>query len=208
MRQPLYALLPALWAWILCACCVSPATPEDLVAVGFRTPEQTFKTFQTALRSELYGWEYKCLSPGFKERNGGITELSWRIFREELWWLKYAGQAEIVSLRTEPTKRKKTRGLTCPGPVRTGTGSGQPILRHRVAFELRRIGSETERIGVEAYFYTRTETPAGLDANHPVCFDVSRRGQESSWSTDVVNRLQELLARPEALAARDERGRE
>ena len=71
-----------------------------------------------------------------------------------------------------------------------------------------RIGSDAERIGVEAYFYTRAETPSGVDANRPVCFDVSRRGQESPWSADVVERLLELLARPEALAARDDRDRE
>ncbi len=57
MRQPTYAFLAPLWAWILCACCVSPAAPEDLAAMGFRTPEQTFRTFQTALRSELLSWE-------------------------------------------------------------------------------------------------------------------------------------------------------
>ena len=96
MRQPMYAFLAPVWAWILCACCVSPAAPEDLLAVGVRTPEQTFRTFQTAVRSELLGLEYRCLSPGFKERNGGVTELGWRIFREDLPWLKYAARAQVL----------------------------------------------------------------------------------------------------------------
>jgi len=150
--------------------------------------------------------------PGVKvelvlDRPLGLLTMRWLFDRPGVAGL-LGGQAEVVSLKAEPTKRKKTRGLTCPGPVRTGTGSGQPILRNRVAFELRRIGSDTERIGVEAYFYARAETPAGVDPNHPVCFDVSRRGQESPWSADVVHRLLDLLARPEALAARDERDRE
>jgi len=106
MRQPYYAILPSMWAWILCACCLSPAAPEDLLAVGYRSPEQTLRTFQTALRSDLLGLEYRCLSEGFKRRNG-VTELTWRLVREDMPWLKHAARAEIVEREDLPGDRKR-----------------------------------------------------------------------------------------------------
>lgn len=105
MHPSFYALLPPVWAWILCSCCVSAATSEDLLAVGFQTPQQTFRTFQTGLRSDLQGLEYRCLSRGFKQRGGGITQLGWRLFREENRWLKYAAKAEIVEQADQPDGR-------------------------------------------------------------------------------------------------------
>jgi len=107
MPPSLYALLPPVWAWILCACCVSAPRPEALLAVGFQTPEQTFRTFQTGLRADLLGLEYRCLSRGFKQRNGGVTELGWRVFRDENRWLRYAAKAEIVEQANLPDGRAR-----------------------------------------------------------------------------------------------------
>jgi hypothetical protein len=106
MRLPSYAIVPSVWAWIFCACCLSPAAPEDLLAVGYRSPEQTLQTFQTALRSDLLGLEYKCLSEGFKRRHG-VTELTWRLVREDMPWLKHAARAEIVEREDLPGGRKR-----------------------------------------------------------------------------------------------------
>jgi hypothetical protein len=52
------------------ACCVEPPRARDLLALGFRTPEQTFATFQTAVRADDPGLERRCLSADFVARNG------------------------------------------------------------------------------------------------------------------------------------------
>jgi hypothetical protein len=101
MRAPLYAFLLAVWA--LSAGCLAAPTPEAWLAVGFRTPEQTFRTFQTGLRADLPNLEYRCLGSGFKRRQvrEGVpfSLLLYQEFRRELfrtqWWLRYAASAKI-----------------------------------------------------------------------------------------------------------------
>lgn len=53
------------------------------MAVGFRAPEQTFRTFQTAVRADAPELEYRCFSSEFVRRNG-LSKLAWREAREEL----------------------------------------------------------------------------------------------------------------------------
>lgn len=100
MRHRLYVLLAALWALALSACLSAP-TSEAWLSVGFRSPEQTFATFQTGLRADLPDLEYRCLGGGLKRREG-ISQLGWREYRRELFrkqpWLKLAARAEIVRL--------------------------------------------------------------------------------------------------------------
>lgn len=100
MRALLYAVLVP--AWALLAGCLSAPTPEAWLAVGFRTPEQTFGTFQTGLRAELPDLEYRCLGGELKRRSGGSL-LGWLEFRRELFrsqpWLKLAALAEIRDVR-------------------------------------------------------------------------------------------------------------
>lgn len=60
------------------ACCVAPPRAGDLLAVGFRTPEQAFATFQTAVRADDPGALRHCLSSGFIAEN----KLSEQVFRE------------------------------------------------------------------------------------------------------------------------------
>jgi len=97
MRALLYVLLAVLWAPVAAGCLSAPR-PEDWLAVGFRTPEQTFRSFQTGLRSDQPDLEYRCLSSAFK-RQAGLTQLTYRGFRAELFrrrpWFKLAGGAEI-----------------------------------------------------------------------------------------------------------------
>ncbi len=93
----------ALVALPLFAGCLAAPEPEDLLAVGFRRPEQTFRTFQTALRADLHDLEYRCLSAGFKARQEPrITQIGWREFREQLFrerrWLKLVAWAEILEV--------------------------------------------------------------------------------------------------------------
>jgi hypothetical protein len=101
MRALAYAcLLPA---WALFAGCVGPPRDEDWLALGFRSPEQTFRTFQTGLRADLPDLEYRCLGADFKRRSGGISLLAYAEFRRELFrenrWLEYAAWARIRSVR-------------------------------------------------------------------------------------------------------------
>ncbi len=100
MRRPSYGLLAILMASLGLGCRLAPPTAAEVLAAGFRTPEQTFRTFQTALRGDLEDLEYRCLSSSFKEREG-ITELGWREAREELLrerpWVRQVARAKIVS---------------------------------------------------------------------------------------------------------------
>jgi len=60
------------------ACCVAPPRAGELLAIGFRTPEQAFRTFQTAVRADDPGALRRCLSAGFIAEH----RLSEQVFRE------------------------------------------------------------------------------------------------------------------------------
>lgn len=97
----------ALAGGAICGGCVSPPTPEAVLATGFRSPAQTFETFKTALRGDLVDLEYRCLSAGFKSANRislqtygeARTEL---LAREPLF--KLAARAKIVDTMGVPSR--------------------------------------------------------------------------------------------------------
>lgn len=101
MRAPLYAFLLALWA--LGVGCLTRPKPADWLALGYRTPEQTFRTFQTGLRAGQPDLEYRCLGADFKHRaaQAGVpfSQLLYLEFRRELFrtrpWLKLAARAKV-----------------------------------------------------------------------------------------------------------------
>lgn len=105
MRAVAYASL--LSAWALGASCLSAPSAEDWLAVGFRTPQQTFRAFQTGLRAELPDLEYRCLGADFKRRAagefGGFSLLAYTEFRRELFrqqpLLKLAATACVQSVQ-------------------------------------------------------------------------------------------------------------
>jgi hypothetical protein len=80
-------------------CRLAPPTPDAWLAVGFRTPRQSFATFQTALRADLPDLEYRTLAQELKAAEG-INQLAYRTFREELFgenpWLRYAAEAKVI----------------------------------------------------------------------------------------------------------------
>src|SRR5262249_5132038 len=91
-----YACL--LLAWALSAGCLSEPKAEDWLAVGFRTPEQTFRTFQTGLRADLPDLEYRCFGADFKHRVGGsLLAYVGRLRPQPL--LKYAAKAKIKKVQ-------------------------------------------------------------------------------------------------------------
>jgi len=65
------------------ACCVAPPETLDLLAVGFRTPEQAFASFRTAVRADDPGLLRRCLSADFVARNR-LSEQVFRTFWEKL----------------------------------------------------------------------------------------------------------------------------
>lgn len=88
-----------LFASTTTGCRVAPPTADAWLKVGFRTPRQTFGTFQTALRADLPDLEYRTLAQELKSSEG-LNQLAYRTFREELFdenpWLRYAACAEVV----------------------------------------------------------------------------------------------------------------
>jgi hypothetical protein len=79
-RAPVLAALGA--ALLAGAGCVSPPDSAALLAVGFRTPAQTFRTFQTAVRAEEPDLQLRCFSAGFVAENR-LSKLSWREFWQQ-----------------------------------------------------------------------------------------------------------------------------
>ena len=77
--------------------------------LGFRSPEQSFKTLRAAIRGDLPRLEYRALSAGFRSRNG-LSQRSYREFREEWFgknpWLKPAlSGAEVLEQTDHPDGR-------------------------------------------------------------------------------------------------------
>lgn len=82
----------------LAGCLTPHPTAADWLDIGFRTPEQTFGTWQTAFATDSEDLEYRCLSVAMKQRLG-IDSATYRIARDELLrsvpGLKRVAAAEI-----------------------------------------------------------------------------------------------------------------
>ena len=98
-------LLAAAFAGALSACKVMPPEPEEWLEVGFRSPEQAFRTYQAALASDMPDLEYRCLGTYFKNEHQ-LNQMGYRSFREQELgrrpWLRYLAEAEITSSRPLP----------------------------------------------------------------------------------------------------------
>lgn len=187
-------------------CCVSPPTSQELLEVGFRTPEQTFRTFQTASAGQLAHLEYRCLSLGFRSRND-LSRLKYLTFRDE--WLKsepllrYAiDRAEITSVqRPDGSEKGVSR---CRLLART--------LRRTLSIELVReefyeIWTEDGLIdsrdldfdgstgiqdsGSESWFYGQVPLPAGFDGA-----EVSDLSLRREWKIDHFELVEKSEPKP------------
>lgn len=88
-RTRLRGTSAALWIALLsgasgCLFCPRPPDLAEYLQTGFRTPEQTFRTFQLGVRGDLAGVEFRCLAVEFLTRHQ-LSELAYREFRDE--WL-------------------------------------------------------------------------------------------------------------------------
>lgn len=86
---------------VVAGCCVTPPTAEEILNLGFRTPEMTFRTFQAGVRGDLPLLEYRCFSVDYRSRNR-LSQLTYREFRErELasspWFQKGVADAKILA---------------------------------------------------------------------------------------------------------------
>lgn len=108
---------PPIRALALALCCLlgscvslGRGDARRLLDAGFRTPEQTFETFQLAVAGDLPDWEYSCLSSGFLRRNG----LSQQVYREgrrrlleKKPWIRWIARAKVVSSESLGTHRHR-----------------------------------------------------------------------------------------------------
>jgi len=85
------------------AACVSAPRAADWLDVGFRSPRQAFRTFQTAVAGDQADLEYRCLSRAFRRREGISSLLVYREFRERLLReapsVRRIADAEVLELR-------------------------------------------------------------------------------------------------------------
>ena len=131
--------LAAAYLGSLQACCVTPPTAEELMDLGYRSPEQTFLTLRAAVRGDLPRLEYRSLSAGFRSRNG-LSQLSYREFRGEWYaknpWLKPAlSQAEILERTDHPDGRHS---------VLRGGILGEEARIHLVAEDFAQLWDQSE----------------------------------------------------------------
>lgn len=92
--------------------CLCPPSDEALLAVGFRSPEQTVRTFQTGVRADEFELEYRCLSLAFVRANS-LSKLVYLEFRDELFrqhpFLRSGlAKARVRSVETEGDRSRVT----------------------------------------------------------------------------------------------------
>jgi len=85
-------------------CCVTPPTAEEILDLGFRSPEQTLQTFQAGVRGNLPTLEFRCFSGAYRRRNG-VSMLTYLEFRErELasspWFQRVVADARILASKS------------------------------------------------------------------------------------------------------------
>jgi len=86
-RRPSWALtcVTLVGFMVGAGCSVPPPTIQEwALGHGFREPRQTFETFRMAFRADLLEWEYRCLSAGYRARHNGLSQMGYRLLRDEL----------------------------------------------------------------------------------------------------------------------------
>jgi hypothetical protein len=94
-------------SWL--AACVCPPSLEDWAELGFRTPEETLRSFQLAVRADAPRVEYLCLSTALRR---GLPQIAWREAREQ-WYAEnpflrsgIAGAKVVDSLRLDERRHR------------------------------------------------------------------------------------------------------
>jgi hypothetical protein len=95
-------------AFVLTGCGTPRPRSEQWLAVGFRSPQQTFRSFQTALAADAPALEYRCLTSHFRR---GANQLAYREVREQILrdqpWLRRAATAVVLSEQRSSADRAR-----------------------------------------------------------------------------------------------------
>jgi hypothetical protein len=106
---------------LLAGCKVPEPTVRQGLDYGFRTPEQTFRSWRTAVQGDLLVEEYKTLSKSWRARNGGTSLFTYSEARDtvlerypQLRWALYRAKEPEVLARGERVALLQSR---VPGPL-------------------------------------------------------------------------------------------
>lgn len=126
-----------LWIGLLGAC-VSAPEAEDFLAMGHRDPEQTFRTFQTALAADLPLEEYLCFSEDFLARQQ-ISRQAYLKGRSDLLrnqpWVRLLAEAEVLESRRLDPGHHLIRAVAS-GPFGIGRTELRVILVPNLYYEI------------------------------------------------------------------------
>jgi hypothetical protein len=106
---------------LIAGCQVPAPTVRQGLDYGFRTPEQTFRSWRTAVQGDLLVEEYKTLSKSWRSRNGGTSLFTYSEARDtvlerypQLRWALYRAKEPEVLARGERVALLQSR---VPGPL-------------------------------------------------------------------------------------------
>jgi len=180
----------ALLGWMGSACCVTPPTPRELLSLGFRAPEQTFATFQTAVRADDLETLRRCFSSGFISRNH-LSSLVFRTFWEDLRQREPFLRRGITDARAAgpATVRGDRAWLVAGSHGRTATldlvredfceaWAGGELVADEATDFARRTGTQQGDQG-RRWMYGQVEVPAGRDTSEITELRVGRE-----WKID------------------------
>jgi hypothetical protein len=186
-------------AALLVGACVAAPTSKDWLEVGFQTPLQALRTFQTAVRAEEPDLELRCFSVSFRERNH-ISRLTWREFLDELerrepWLRKGIADAEISGeLERRGTRARihlVSHGIRIEADL-VLEDSGQVWAADRLIADEDLRFSDPEHTGVqtgangERWMYGRLPLPADADLAAVTELRLARE-----WKIDGIENLGE-----------------
>lgn len=188
--------------------CLSAPSSADWLAAGFRTPEQAFKTFQTALRSKEPEFEFRCFSLRFLEEHR-ISRPVYLAVREQLQssnpllWVGMAtaeleGAPRIDGKRALLTVRALGKRVRV-GLVREDFGqlwAGQElVLDESIGFD-QATGAQDTPDGAQ-WMFGQLRLPAGTAAQ-----DLTEIHLGREWKIDGVEEIVEPSSAARAREAR------
>jgi len=200
--------LAVLLAGSIAGCCVAPPDARELLAVGYRTPEQAVSTFQVAVRADEPDLTRRCFSNDFLARNH-VSSFAWRVFWED--WVKRepflrkgiadaraTGPAQIVGSRARielESHGRRLRAVLVLDDFCELWQGGERVLDEPRPFD-QTTGVQTDGNGTR-HVFGRVAVPAGRD---PAQLTELRFGRE--WKIDDFEILDEA-SKPDAKNRKD-----
>lgn len=123
--------------------CTTLPTPAQMLTIGYRSPEQCFRSFQYAVRADLPAAEYRCFSQHFRAENH-VSQLVWREVREQLW-----GQVGVrwAVAKAQPSSPARIHGSRAELDVHA---LGKRVTLHFVREEFGELWSGETQLSDEA----------------------------------------------------------